>query len=115
MFTDSELYLTYDQQHWKVSPFFHLRGEKERHLAIGLVEELITLGALDDILSDYCVEDLRLCEHCHQPMREGWLADDIRPFCSDRCLLSAYPDALIDGEQAFEGGNDFAYWTAWED
>ncbi len=91
-FTEEELRRAFPDEWWKVKPFFSLRGERERRLALRLVEELTTLGLLDEVIGRYGIEDVRLCAHCHQPMDEGWLLDEATPYCSDECLLADHPD-----------------------
>ena len=111
-FTQEELRRAFPDEWWKVKPFFTLRGERERRLALRLVEELITLGLLDEVIDHYGIEDLRLCAHCHQPMDEGWLVDEATPYCTDECLLADHPD--IDLAAAADDPDCSVYWTAWE-
>ena len=108
-YTATELFRLYGGQHWKVKPFFSLRDGHERRLAVRMVEELAVLGHLDDIIGEYGLGNVRVCEHCHHPMDEGWLVDDIRTFCSDECLLHACPDIDI------SAADSPAYWTKWEE
>ena len=113
--TESKIRQLYPNAHWSIVPFYFIEGKKERQLAVRLVEELVTLGHLDEILSEYEVEDVRICEHCHRLMAEGWLVDDMLTFCSDKCLKAGMPDAdLADLKaHACEDGSS-VYWTRWE-
>ena len=105
----------YGNQHWYVKPFFSLNDDHEKQLANRLVEELIELGRLEDIISENEIKNVRVCEHCHHLMNEGWLVDDIRTFCSNECLLSTFPNINISEWQAnATDDSSSAYWTAWE-
>ncbi len=115
-FFEDELVRLYSNQYWKVKPFFYLKDDQERQLAIQLVEELEILGHLEDIIIECEIDKVRICEHCHRLMNEGWLVDDIRTFCSDKCLRNAYPDIVISDLQAhLLEHNCMAYWTKWEE
>lgn len=115
-YTEAELRRLYSNQFWKVKPFFFLEDGQEKQLAVLLIEELGMLGLLEDIISEYEIEDVRICEHCHHLMNEGWLVDDIRTFCSDKCLQSAFPDIAVSGLRSHpQDENCRAYWTRWED
>lgn len=113
-YSESELLRLYSNQHWKVKPFFFLKDDQEKQIAVRLVEELVMLGHLEDIITECELENVRLCEYCHHLMNEGWLVDDIRTFCSDKCLRSA---GIVISEQQSHSleTNSLAYWTKWED
>ncbi len=112
--SEVELLRLYKRHFWKITRFFSLRDAPERKLAVRMVEELIMLGHLDDIITDYEIDNVRVCEHCHHLMNEGWIVNDARTFCSDECLLSACPE-YNDGNLQEMAGGDSLYWTAWED
>ena len=115
-YSETELLRLYSNQHWKVKAFFCLRDSHEKQLAIRMVEELVMRGCLDDIISEYEIDNVRVCEHCHHLMDEGWLVDNIRTFCSDECLQSAFPDAKISEMRKLSLDTDsWAYWTKWEE
>lgn len=115
-YSEAEMFRLYCNQYWNVTLFFSLRNDHEKQLAIRLVEELIVLGRLEDIISENEINNMRVCEHCHHLMNEGWLVDDIRTFCSNECLLSTFPDVNISGLQSnATDDNCSAYWTAWEE
>lgn len=114
-YSEAEMFRLYCNRYWNVIPFFFLRNDLEKQLANRLVEELIVLGRLEDIIIDNGIDNLRVCEHCHHLMNEGWLVDDIRTFCSNDCLLSIFPNVNIPGLQSnATDDNSSAYWTAWE-
>lgn len=115
-YSETELFRLYRHQHWKVKPFFTLKDNRERRIAIRLVEELVMLGHLDELISEYEINHVRTCEHCHHLMDEGWLVDEIRTFCSDECLLRACPNMNMQDLQAHSSDVDsLAYWPKWED
>ena len=115
-YSEAELLRLYNGQYWKVKPFFSLKDNHEKQLAVRMIEELIMLGHLDDIISEYDIGDVRICEHCHHLMDEGWLVDDILTFCSNECLLQAYPNTNLSDLQSHALDADcLAYWTKWED
>jgi len=91
-------------------------NEEQKRLAILLVEELKKHGALDDVITDYNVESVRVCRHCHKLMNEGWLVEDIETYCSDECFLAACPEMTQEDINALDTDdeNTIAYWTAWE-
>lgn len=60
----------------------------------------------------------RLCTCCGKGMNEGYFAD-YEYFCSDSCLHTEYTakeweELSSDGVED-EEGNDYYYWTEWED
>lgn len=100
---------------WKVTPFFFLQSNEEKQLAIRFFEELNTLGHVEDIVSEYDINSLRICEYCHKPMNEGWLINNTETFCSDNCLHWTHPEIELETlkSQATEDGS-LGYWTKWE-
>lgn len=114
--SEAELYRSYSHHHWKVKPSFFLRNGHEKQMALRIVEELGVLGLLEDFITECELDNVRICEHCHHLMDEGWLVDDCRTFCSDECLRSAYPNIDISELQAQPPDSDcWAYWTRWEE
>ncbi len=114
-YSETGMFRLYNNRHWKVKHFFSLKGNHEKQLAIQLVEELAMLGCLDDIIGECEIDNVRICGHCHHLMNEGWLVDDISAFCSDKCLLYAYPNICISELKAHTADDDcLAYWTKWE-
>lgn len=115
-YSETELFRLYCNQHWKVKPFFFLKDNQEKQLAVRLVEELVMLGHLDDIIGEHEIGNVRICEHCHHLMDEGWLVDDIRTFCSNECLQNEYPNINISELKAHAlDVKCWAYWTKWEE
>jgi len=87
----------------------------QQQLCVLFVEELRKRGALEDIICEYEIENLRECSHCHKLMNEGWIYLGYETFCSDDCLLAEYPDENIKvlRENASDDESD-TYWTRWE-
>lgn len=111
-----ELFRLYSYQYWKVKPAVFLRNDHEKSIAVRLVEELGILGCLENIILDREIDNVRVCEHCHHLMDEGWLVDDSRTFCSSECLRSTCPDIDISESQTHSlDVNCRAYWTKWEE
>lgn len=114
--TESDFMKKYPDDHWKPDDFFHLADDKQKALAVRIVEHLIETGNLDWILTECNIEFVRECQHCHALMDEGWLCGDIYTFCSDDCLLKDNPS--LDKktlEQLYEDEGSEVYWTEWED
>lgn len=87
----------------------------QRILSRLLVEELRQRGALEDVISEYEIESLRECTHCHRLMNEGWIYQGFETYCSDRCLMKAHPEADLDELKRETSDNDTdTYWTEWE-
>lgn len=115
-FSETEIFRLYCNWHWKVRTIFFLMSNHEKQLAIRLIEELVLLDRLNDIIEKNEIDNVRICEHCHHLMDEGWLVDDIHTFCSDECLLCAFPNICIDELKAHSlDDRCLAYWTKWED
>jgi hypothetical protein len=60
----------------------------------------------------------RCCNRCDNGMNEGYFAN-YEYFCSDKCLHTQYTaeeweELASDGVED-EEGNDYYYWTEWED
>ncbi len=41
---------------------------------------------LQEIIDDYQIENVRICEHCHKPHIQGFILNESENFCSKRCL-----------------------------
>lgn len=95
---------------------FGFDNNTEANLAIGLVHTLSNKGVLDDVISTYDVESVRVCEQCGNLMNEGWVYEGIENYCSDTCLKSSHPEIDIEllKLQAIEDKSN-SYWTSWED
>lgn len=114
-YSEAEVLRSYGNRYWKIVSSLFLRSEHERQIALRMVEELGLLGCLDDIIAEHGLDNVRVCEHCHRLMDEGWLVDDVRTFCSDECLQIAFPDIRL--SELLDDSHDecFAYWTKWEE
>ena len=116
LYSRAEMLRFYRHQRWKIKSSFFLRDNHEKEMAIQLVEELGILCQLEGIITEKELDDIRICEHCHHLMDEGWLVDDCRTFCSDDCLEAVFPN--INHSRTAENSleeNHSAYWTKWED
>lgn len=115
-YSEVELFRLYNSQHWKIKSFFFLRNDHEKQIAFRLIEELGIFGRLEDIITESELDNVRICEHCHHLMDEGWLVEDSRTFCSDECLQSAYSNINISELKTYSlDVKCWAYWTKWED
>lgn len=80
------------------------------------VEELRKRGALEDVICEYEIENVRECNCCHRLMNEGWIYHGFETYCSDRCLMSAHSDENLDELRKNANDDDSdTYWTMWED
>lgn len=114
-YSEAEVLRSYGNRYWKIVSSLFLRSEHESQIALRMVEELGLLGRLDDIITEHELDNVRVCEHCHRLMDEGWLVDDIRTFCSDECLQSAFPGFRLSALRDDSHDECFAYWTKWEE
>lgn len=81
----------YDGTHWNPQPFYHITDPKQQRLAIRMAEELVMKGMMESVISDCNIGFMRECGHCHALMDEGWLWNNWNTFCSDECLMAAFP------------------------
>lgn len=101
---------------WRPEQFFFLEDEKQKSLAVHLVEHLTMTGNLDWIISDCDVNFLRQCDHCHKLMNEGWMCGDTYHYCSDECLLAENSGITQeDLDNLVVDDDSDIYWTEWED
>ena len=102
--------------HWRPEQFFYLEDEKQKLLAVHLVEHLTMTGNLDWIICDCNVTFLRKCDHCHKLMNEGWMCGETYHFCSDECLLAENPGITREELDNLVADDDSdIYWTEWEE
>ena len=102
--------------HWRPEQFFFLDDEKQKSLAVHLVEHLTMTGNLDWILCECDVTFLRKCDHCHKLMNEGWMCGETYHYCSDECLLAENPGITQEDLDNLVADDDSdIYWTEWED
>lgn len=113
--TEARITERYGDCLWKVTPFFFLKSDQEKQLAIRFFEELNTRGLIEGIISENDINSLRICEFCHKPMNEGWVINDTEAFCSDQCLHCSHPEIDLNTlkSHAQEDGS-LGYWTQWE-
>lgn len=84
-------------------------------MAQRLVEELRRKNALDDVISRYGIEGVRVCRYCNGLMNEGWLYCGDLTYCSERCLLADNPDEDIETlKEEVERDDSDSFWTTWE-
>lgn len=113
--TECDFMESYGNAHWQPDDFFHLSDERQKALAVRIVEHLIQTGNLDWILTECNINFVRECQHCHSLMNEGWLCGDTYTFCSDDCLLKENPSLDKETlEQLYEDDGSNVCWTEWE-
>ena len=113
--TECDFMKSYGNAHWQPDDFFHLSDERQKALAVRIVEHLIQTGNLDWILTECNINFVRECQHCHGLMNEGWLCGDTYTFCSDDCLLKENPSLDKETlEQLYEDDDSNVCWTEWE-
>lgn len=74
----------------------------------------------ENIIDQFTLDSIRVCEHCGQPMCEGYLIDGDYTYCSEECARAAttemgWPEGKFDyhisnGDEE----DDTVYWTQWE-
>ncbi|MBQ0029779.1 MAG: hypothetical protein KBT32_05015 [Bacteroidales bacterium] len=80
-----------------------------------LVNELRKQNALEDVICEYGVENVRACNNCGKLMNEGWLYAGIETFCSDHCLMQKHHEENLKTLRQQANSNDSdTYWTEWE-
>ena len=70
-----------------------------------------------DIIDEWELETIRICEHCGRLMYEGYLVDDCECFCSKNCVKEdkGWSEAEFNEEIAnADSDNATIYWTKWE-
>jgi len=88
---------------------------KQQKLCVLFVEELRKRGALEDVICEYEIVNIRECTYCHRLMKEGWMYGGYETYCSDKCLKNANPDEDIDYLKEHASDDDSeTYWTEWE-
>lgn len=88
---------------------------KQRTLEKLLVEELRKRESIEDVICEYNIESLRVCNTCHRLMNEGWIYNNCETYCSDKCLMKSHPDENI-AKMKERASEDYSetYWTVWE-
>lgn len=87
----------------------------QRELEKLLIAELRQQEALSDIITEYEIENVRVCDHCHRLMNQGWLYMGGETYCSDRCMMAEHPEEdLTEIKLHAEDDVSETYWTEWE-
>ncbi len=114
--TECDFMEAFETDNWRPDDFFHLADERQKALAVRIVERLIETGDLDWILTECNVGFVRKCQHCHSLIDEGWLCGDTYAFCSDDCLLKENPSLDKETlELLYEDDSSNVCWNEWED
>lgn len=93
-----------------------MKKKTDPKLALRLVDILREQDVLQDVIYEYGIDSLRVCEHCGILMNEGWMYDGRETFCSDECLLAKHPAEDINDLNIHASDNDSkTYWTTWEE
>lgn len=113
---ESQFLKQYASDLWQPKPFFSLDDEKQKLLAVRIVEHLIMTGNLDWIICDCNINFVRECDHCHKLMNEGWWCGETYKFCCDECLLAENPGITKEElRNLVVDDNSDIYWREWED
>ena len=110
---EHEVMQKYGAERWLVTPFFSLRGEKERALAVRMVEELVMRGDIDWVIEECGIGFVRTCQHCHRLMDEGWWCGETWTFCSKECML-AENRGMSEAEMEERMENGDIEWMEWK-
>ncbi|MCQ2228307.1 MAG: hypothetical protein MJZ13_01015 [Bacteroidales bacterium] len=112
--TEHEFLRIFASDLWRPEYFFVIDDEKQRSLAVHLVEYLIMTGNLDWIISECDVQFARQCDHCHKLMNEGWMYGESYHYCSKECLLAENPEMTKEWFDSLAADYDSdIYWTEW--
>lgn len=115
-FTESKFRKQFASDHWFPKQFIFLNDEKQRSLAVHIVEHLIMTDNLDWIICDCNINFVRECVHCHCLMNEGLLCGDTYTYCSEECLLAENPGITKEElNKLMEDDDSQIYWTEWEE
>lgn len=114
--TERDFLRKFASEFWLPEQFFFLDDEKQKSLAVHLVEHLTMTGNLHWIVCECRVTFLRICDHCHKLINEGWMCGDTYHYCSDECLLAENPGITqVEFDKLVADDNSEIYWTEWED
>ena len=73
-----------------------------------------------DLIDEWELDSIRICEHCGTPMCEGYLVNDFDTYCSEECARAAttemgWTKEVFDKHLANADNEDSCiYWTQWE-
>lgn len=60
-----------------------------------------------------CEDDLRLCDECGTPMKEGFvISGGEEYYCNEKCLHKHFTKKEF--LELYDDGNGDSYWTEWE-
>ena len=74
----------------------------------------------ENIIDQFPLDSIRVCEHCGQPMCEGYMVNDFDTYCSEECARAATKEMGWTKEQFDEqlanadSEDSCVYWTQWE-
>lgn len=102
--------------HWRLEQFFFLENEKQKSLAVHLVEHLTMTGNLDWIICEGNVNFFRKCDHCQKLISEDWMCGGTYHYCSDECILTENSGITKEELDNLVADDDSGiYWTVWKD
>ena len=72
-------------------------------------------GVKDNIICDYELESIRLCDQCGELMHKGYVVNGCEAFCSRECIEGYHGKRETEEILAACGDDDSeTYWTQWE-
>lgn len=110
---EEDMTVLFGKDRWLIRPFFFLTDEKEKAMAIRLVEELIMADNIDWVIEECGIEDMRTCQHCRRLINEGWWCDETWSYCSDECMIAENPEISkqeIEKLKETDGGIEWMEW-----
>lgn len=111
--SEEEVEGRFESDFWRMMPFVFLREEKERALAVRMVERLMMAGDIDWVIDDCRIDFLRSCHHCGRLIDEGWWCSEMWVFCSKECLRAANPFLSKEEEERMEETDGGIEWMEW--
>ena len=71
-----------------------------------------------ELIDEWDLNTIRICEHCGRPMHEGYLVNDFDTYCSEECVKAArhWSDEQFTEQTLYAADRDDStiYWTKWE-
>ena len=72
-------------------------------------------GVKNNIICDYELESIRLCDQCGALIHKGYVVDGCEVFCSSECIEERHGKKEAEKIMAACGDDDSdTYWTEWE-
>ena len=71
----------------------------------------------DEIIDEWLLDSIRICDRCGQPMYEGYIKDDRKMYCSEECVRKACgwdEETFKEHISHAEEMDAEIYWTEWE-